>query len=72
MPKSCCAVGCHNHNMMKDRKLSFFTFPKNKEERKERWINAVKRVNPDGSRWRPSKETVLCEAHFISGMCYIK
>uniref|UniRef100_A0AAV2JJ23 THAP domain-containing protein 1 n=1 Tax=Knipowitschia caucasica TaxID=637954 RepID=A0AAV2JJ23_KNICA len=65
MPKSCCAVGCSNHNMM-GKKFSFFTFPKH-PERWKKWVNSVKRVNPDGSDWRPSKLTVLCSEHFLSG-----
>lgn len=65
MPKSCCAVGCTNHNMM-EKKFSFFTFPKD-PNRWEMWVNAVKRVNQDGTKWKPSKETVLCSDHFLSG-----
>ena len=70
MPKSCCAVGCHNHNQM-ERRISLFTFPKNDEQRKERWIEACNRINPDGTEWRPSRQAVLCEDHFISGMINI-
>ena len=46
MPKSCVAVGCHNHNMMMYKKMSFFTFPKDLDHC-EKWINAVKRMNKD-------------------------
>ncbi|XP_045211364.2 THAP domain-containing protein 6-like [Mercenaria mercenaria] len=65
MPNTCCAVGCSNHGRML-KKLSFFTFP-NDEERREKWISAVKRVNSDGTKWLPSKYTVLCSDHFIQG-----
>lgn len=68
MPKSCCAVGCINHNMML-KNLSFFTFPKD-PIRWDSWVNAVKRVNPDETKWRPSKETALCSDHFLTGNIY--
>jgi hypothetical protein len=66
MPNSCCAVGCSNHGMMK-RKISFFTFPSD-QERRSKWISAVKRINADGSKWLPGKYTVLCSDHFIEGI----
>ena len=66
MSKTCCAVGCSNHSMMK-RKLSFCVFPK-ESVRREMWINAVKRINVDGSKWRPtSKNALLCGEHFLIG-----
>ncbi|XP_076083481.1 uncharacterized protein LOC143054364 [Mytilus galloprovincialis] len=65
MPKSCCAVGCANHNFML-KKLSFHKFPKDKN-RCSLWIAALKRDNPDGSQWEPTKNSVLCGEHFISG-----
>ncbi|XP_077395956.1 uncharacterized protein LOC144032139 [Festucalex cinctus] len=65
MPKSCCAVGCSNHNMM-ETKFSFHVFPTN-PERRRKWVNAVNRVLPDGSEWTPTKNTVLCSQHFLTG-----
>ena len=69
MPKSCCAVGCHNHNMMNDRKLSFFTFPSKDTERRERWINAVKKLNPDGSKGNPGR-MLSCVRIISCLVCY--
>ncbi|KAK2185556.1 hypothetical protein NP493_228g01004 [Ridgeia piscesae] len=66
MPKSCCAVACHNHNMMKDKKVSFHIFPVD-QKRRDKWIVAVKRVNSDGSGWQPTRYTVLCGEHFMTG-----
>ena len=66
MPKSCVAVNCTSHNMKKDDKVSFHVFPKN-IDRRERWIQAVKRQNEDGSKWIPSTHAVLCGKHFIEG-----
>lgn len=55
---------------MKDRQILFFTFPKDAEGGK--WRNAVNRVSPVGTAWRPSKETVLCADHFIAGLIFVK
>ena len=66
MPLSCAAYGCTNHNQM-EKKFSSFRFPNNNLERRERWINACKRVNKDESPWNPtSKNVYLCGEHFIS------
>jgi hypothetical protein len=65
MPKTCCVVGCSNHNMML-KKLSFHKFPKD-ENRRALWLTALKRNNPDGTVWMPTKNSVVCNAHFISG-----
>lgn len=43
MPKSCCAVGCSNHNMMNPLTVTFHQFPSD-PERFERWVNACKRL----------------------------
>ena len=66
MPKHCIAFGCTNHNM-KEIKVSFHVFPVD-PTRRERWVAAVRRINPDGSRWEPSKHAVLCGDHFITGL----
>ena len=59
--------GCTNHNFMHEKKLSFFTFP-NKLKQSQRWgkcVQAVKRVNSDGSKWEPHGNYVyLCSDHF--------
>lgn len=65
MPKSCCAVGCSNHNMM-EKKLSFHLFPTD-PERRRKWVKAVNRQAQDGLEWSPARTTVLCCEHFASG-----
>ena len=70
MPNTCCAVGCSNHGMMR-RKISFFTFPSNDQERRNKWISAVRRVNADGTKWMPGKYAVLCSDHFIEGIIIV-
>ena len=61
----CCVVGCHNRKG-KDL-VHFFSFPapsRNLEQR-ELWIKAVKRIEPDGSQWIPSKRSIVCADHFV-------
>ena len=70
MPKHCVAVGCTNHNFMHEKKLSFFRFPNKlkQSQRWEKWVQAVKRVNSDGSKWEPHGNYVyLCSDHFTEG-----
>ena len=70
MPKSCVAVGCTNHNMMEKTGLTFHISPNRikKKEKLEKWVQAMKRVNEDGSTWCPKGNYVyICSEHFISG-----
>ena len=48
------------------RKLSFHKFPKD-ENKCALWLTALKKNNPGGTVWMPTKNSVLCGAHFISG-----
>jgi len=53
----CSAYGCNNSNV-KNKDLSWFHFPLGKPELK-RWIH-----NCGRDKWKPSKYSVLCSAHF--------
>jgi THAP domain len=53
------AAGCSNNK--KDKSLSFYRFPGNKE-RRSRWIAAVKRAG-----WQPTEHSRLCSSHFVGG-----
>ena len=64
--KYCCAVQCHNQQGIPDIKF-FSVIRKRDAEQTEQWIKKIKRVNPDGSEWKPSRKTLLCSAHFVSG-----
>ncbi|XP_069990406.1 uncharacterized protein [Penaeus vannamei] len=70
MPKSCIAVGCSNHNLMNRKGLSFHRFPdREKNTQKWRlWVEAMRRVNEDGSPWAPGgKYAYICSEHFLEG-----
>lgn len=55
MPKSCIAVGCSNHNLMNREGLSLNRFPDREKNTQywKLWVQAMKRVNEDGSPWAP-------------------
>ena len=63
----CCAVDCHNNTVTHQGVVGFFRFPKKNQEQRELWIKAVKRVNPDGSKWLPSEHSRICSDHFVNG-----
>ena len=70
MPKGCVAFGCTNHNMMGKAGLSFHIFPNKdkKQEKWQKWVQALKRVSEDGSpRYPKGNYVYLCSEHFISG-----
>ena len=59
MPITCCVYQCHNRQGKPNTR--FFSFPKD-EERKGKWIAAIRRDN-----WQPSKYSKVCSAHFKHG-----
>ncbi len=63
----CCVVGCHRNSQADQGKVSFFSFPKKNQEQRQKWVNAVHRVNPDGSQWKPGPYAKICSDHFVSG-----
>ena len=50
--------------------LTFHIFPdgEKKSEKFKKWVQAMKRVNADGSAWAPGgKYVYICSKHFIEG-----
>lgn len=72
-PKYCCVVGCHNsacNTKAHDPPVRFYRFPGRwyDKERRQAWITAVRRINPDGTPWLPKEHTRICSTHFV-GNC---
>ena len=66
MPLSCAAYGCSNHSQ-KEEKTGFYRFPNNNAALRQKWINACKLVNKDGTPYNPlGKNFYICEKLFIS------
>lgn len=68
----CCVVGCHNNSKNAQKKeppVKFYRFPGKwyQEEQRKAWINAVRRVNPDGTAWQPKEWSRICSNHFVDG-----
>ncbi|XP_049275827.1 uncharacterized protein LOC119372547 isoform X2 [Rhipicephalus sanguineus] len=61
----CCVYKCHNQEGF-DSSVSFYTFPSRpyEKERRQRWIQAVRRAGPDGESWQPNSNTRICSRHF--------
>lgn len=66
---NCCVVGCKNTYSTAPG-ISFYSFPNEKyyAERRQKWIRAVNRVNPDGTTWIPKASSRVCSAHFAGGI----
>ena len=54
----CCVVNCHENRRDSDPGIIFHSFPKEPVLR-DKWTNAVKRINKDGSKWTPKDWTVI-------------
>ncbi len=63
----CSVVNCHRNTKAHNDKVRFFKFPSNNPEKRQLWIQALKRVNPDGTPWQPTESSRVCSDHFISG-----
>lgn len=58
--------GCHN-NQRKSKNVKFHRFPVYDLNRKNAWIQAVNRRNPDGSLKEPLSGSLVCSEHFFGG-----
>ena len=57
--------------MMDKKDISFHRFPDREKnaDKWQRWVQAMKRVNEDGTPWAPGgKYAYICSAHFLEGM----
>ncbi|XP_072142657.1 uncharacterized protein [Dermacentor andersoni] len=69
----CCVVQCHNslqNTKGRHPPVKFYRFPAKwyETKRREAWIAAVRRVNPDKTPWEPTKTSRICSDHFV-GNC---
>ncbi|XP_064475727.1 uncharacterized protein LOC135389622 [Ornithodoros turicata] len=62
----CCVFKCHRREGV-DENVKFYRFPSKpyERDRRRRWINAVRRVSPDGEAWEPTENTRICSLHFV-------
>ncbi|XP_064454854.1 uncharacterized protein LOC135366128 [Ornithodoros turicata] len=68
MPHRCAAVGCTNSSK-KAPKKRFFRFPAGNlhAAKRKKWVQAMRRVNEDGSPWEPTANSRVCSDHFVTG-----
>ncbi|KAG0418150.1 hypothetical protein HPB47_005098 [Ixodes persulcatus] len=62
----CCVIDCHNNEGTPNVRLYRFPSQPWYKERRQRWIAAVGRLNPDGSPWAPNDGSRICSAHFVN------
>ncbi|XP_066590643.1 uncharacterized protein [Prorops nasuta] len=64
----CCVINCSNNSVNKGENLKFYSFSikPHKAEQTQKWISAIRRINADGSPWKPSKYSRICKKHFIN------
>ncbi|KAK8759106.1 hypothetical protein V5799_003262 [Amblyomma americanum] len=67
--KNCCVVGC-NSKYSNSPGVKFFSFPSRpwERERRQRWIQLVRRQNEDGTGWLPSNNSRICSKHFVGNV----
>ncbi|XP_065308120.2 uncharacterized protein [Dermacentor albipictus] len=67
MPQRCAAVGCSNASG-KPPNVRFFRFPAAtlQATRRKKWVQAIHRVNADGSPWEPTANSRVCSNHFVT------
>nr|XP_040570352.1 uncharacterized protein LOC121119683 isoform X2 [Lepeophtheirus salmonis] len=63
----CSVVGCDSAYGKGLENVKMFCFPLRNMEQRELWIKAIKRVNEDGTMWKPRYWSRICSKHFITG-----
>ena len=61
----CCISGCRSRTGRDD--FIFYRIVRRKNAITERWLEAIGRKHPDGSAWKPSKNSRVCGKHFRNG-----
>ncbi|CAB3241685.1 unnamed protein product [Arctia plantaginis] len=63
--RCCSVVNCKNNGT--NSRCKFYIFPTLdwKLNQRNKWIDAIKRNNVDGSPWYPKPEDTICSEHFI-------
>ncbi|XP_033218779.1 uncharacterized protein LOC117174116 [Belonocnema kinseyi] len=63
----CCVVNCQSNftNVLPGTQFYRFPLAKYKLPRREKWITAVRKQNPDASSWQPNENTRICSQHFV-------
>ena len=61
----CCVYKCHNRTGGRDP-FKFFNVIRRDLAQTSLWIDKIRRMNEDGSDWKPNKNTIICGAHFVS------
>lgn len=68
---NCSVHGCNNTQKNTKGitpKVRFFCFPSKPQDkvRKSKWILFCRRINKDGSKWEPTKNSRICSQHFVN------
>lgn len=63
----CSVVGCHRNKGKHGDILKFFSFPTRDKVQRDLWIKALQRDDVDGKPWQPTKDSLVCGDHFVSG-----
>ena len=62
----CSVPGC-NSRSGRETELSFNRVMRANKELTNRWVKAINRTNHDGQSWYPSKNSMICGRHFVTG-----
>lgn len=66
--KKCCVEGCSRRvDVDFVHGIKFYRFPSKDDYRREAWIQAINRINPDGTPWVPKDDSRVCSSHFEGG-----
>ncbi|VVC45800.1 Zinc finger, C2CH-type,Harbinger transposase-derived nuclease domain,Transposase, Helix-turn-helix [Cinara cedri] len=65
--RTCCIIGCQNTNKNTSN-ITFYSFPGRPQDKelKQKWIEAVNRLDEFGNLWQPKSRSYICSAHFVN------
>ncbi|XP_050066075.1 uncharacterized protein LOC126555161 [Aphis gossypii] len=65
--RKCCVVNCSN-TYKNTSNVKFFRFPNRSYEKelKNKWIQAINRLDDNGKLWQPINSSLICGDHFVN------